>query len=113
MIVPQIKAADIAIVDQQFAALVFVEARDQPGQAGLARAGVSHDRDCLARLDGQMKVRQHRLAIVIAEKEMAKLDFPVQLSNRLARALVNTRLRVKQGENTLAGRETKLELAPE
>ena len=40
----QVEAADVAPVDQELAALELVEARDQPGDAALARAGVPHQR---------------------------------------------------------------------
>src|SRR5260370_11950194 len=78
---------------------------------------MSHDGDCLPRRDFQVEVCQHRLAIIVTEKDFLELNFAVQPPpnphDRLLIQLAYTRFGVDEGEDALAGRQPKLELAPE
>src|SRR5258708_16151186 len=103
MIGVQIEAANVAIVDEQFATLVLIEAGDELGQAGFTRAGMPDDSNSLAWLNGQIKVGQHTLAVVIAEEKITELDLSAQLLYRLARNLMNARLRIEQGKGAVPG----------
>src|SRR5260370_21003636 len=112
MIGVQIEAANIAIVDEQFATLVLIEAGDELGQARFTRAGMPDDSNGLAWLNGQIKVGQHTLAVVIAEEKIAELDLSAQLLYRLPRNLINPRLGIQQCTDAFPGCKTHLELTP-
>ena len=57
-VILQVKAADVVPVDQDAALLKFIETRDELGDRGLARAGMPHDRQVLARADLQVETRR-------------------------------------------------------
>src|SRR5258708_20440840 len=103
MIGVQIEAANVAIVDEQFATLVLIEAGDEIGQAGFTRAGMPDDSHGLAWLNGQIKVGQHTLAVIIAEEKIAELDLSAQLLYPLAGHPLNPRLGIEQGKEPFAG----------
>src|SRR5260370_32339878 len=103
MIGVQIEAANVAIVDEQFATLVLIEAGDEIGQAGFTRAGMPDDCNGLAWLNGQIKVGQHTLAVIIAEEKIAELDLSAQLLYRLTRHLVNAWLGSAPRQDAFAG----------
>ena len=54
-VISQIKGADIAVIDQQLAALEFIEARHQFAQARLTGAGMPNQRNRLAGGNRQIK----------------------------------------------------------
>src|SRR5258708_12914168 len=103
MIGVQIEAANVAIVGEQCGTLVLIEAGDELGQGGFTRAGMADDSNSLAWLNGQIKVGQHTLAVVIAEEKITELDLSAQLLYRLARNLMNARLGIEQGKDAFAG----------
>ena len=53
------------------------------------------------------------MPVVIAEKHVAKFNLTCQARHGLPVKLVNTRFSVNEGEDAFAGRQAKLELAPE
>src|SRR2546430_14445752 len=104
MVVVQIEGTNIPAIDEQFAPLKFVEARHQLCQAGFARSRVTHDGNGLTGLDGQTKIWQHGLAIIVAEVHMAELNLAIQVRDRLLIYLVNAWFGVEQRKDALAGR---------
>ena len=72
----QVQAADVLAVDKQFTALEFVEARDQLGNARLARARMPHQRHALPGTDAQAEIGQHLLLFAVAEADIAEFDLP-------------------------------------
>src|SRR5262249_42875051 len=93
--------------------LELIEARDQPSQRGLARAGMADERDGLSGGNRQVEVAQYRLLIRVAEIHIAELDAPIQMRHGLIVGLGGARLGVDQSEDAFAGGESLLELAPE
>ncbi|CRM72492.1 hypothetical protein [Pseudomonas sp. 22 E 5] len=57
--VEQLVVFDLYAVEQDLAAFVVVETRDQAGQCGLAAAGTAHQRDHLPGLCGERDVLEH------------------------------------------------------
>src|SRR5258708_32106471 len=113
VILVQVKRANSASIDQKLTTLKFVEARHQAGDAGFTRAGVSHESDRFLRSNLQVEVCQHRLTIIVAEKHLFELNCSLQAAYGLLIFLMYTRFRVAEAEDTFAGRQSKLELAPE
>src|SRR5258708_12329862 len=112
MIGVQIEAANVAIVDEQFATLVLIEAGDEIGQAGFTRAGMPDDCNGLAWLNGQIKVGQHTLAVIIAEEKIAELDLSAQLLYRLGRHPGKPWRGVEPRHTPFASYKTKHGLSP-
>ena len=109
----KIEGTDVLAVDEQLAALEFVEARHQLAQARLARARVADQRQGLASLYGQVEVFQHLLIRRITKIQIAEFDPALQARRRPVISLDNARLGVDQGKDAFAGRQAELELAPE
>ena len=76
-----VELADVDAVEQNLAALDFVEAQQELNRGGLAGAGVADDGDGLAGLDVEGDVAQDPVfvlgigAAVIGEPDVAKFDF--------------------------------------
>src|SRR6185312_7426609 len=73
VIVVKIKRTNIAVVDKDLPALKFVEARDQSAETRLPSAGVADECHRFAGMDGQVKIRQDCLALIIAKQHVFKL----------------------------------------
>ena len=65
--VAQVDFADVDPVDRNGPVIDVVEAGDEVDGRGLADPRLAHETDHLARLDVQVKVFQHRLALVVAK----------------------------------------------
>src|SRR5262245_996993 len=106
MIGMEIEAANITVIDEQVTALVFIETSYQFSQAGLTSAGMPDHSYGLARLDGQVKIGQDGLTIIITEKQLAKLDLTSQILDRFTGGLTDARLSIQQSKDTFAGRQS-------
>src|SRR5579875_38310 len=113
MIVPQVEGANILPIDEDLAALELVETRHKLCQARLTGPGVPDDSHRFSGLDRQAEIRQHRLPVIVAEKDVPELDAALKTRDGSLLDLVDARLRVEQGKDALAGRQPQLELAPE
>ena len=78
---------DVVPADADRAGLRVVEAGQQQGQGGLARAGRADHGDRLARLDAERKAAQHRLGRHVAEPDVVEAE-----AGRVRRELDRVRL---------------------
>ena len=83
----EIEIANIDSADADAAALHFIEAQQQAGERGLARAGVAHHRDGLAGLDAEADVAQHPVFVFVGEPDVVEFDGGGRLRKRLRAAL--------------------------
>src|SRR5436305_12150322 len=112
MIALQIKGAYVASINQQVSTLKLVETGNQTCQAGFSGAGVPNNCHCLTCLNGEIKAGQYGLPVVVAEKYVFEFDVAGQVRYWLLVDLVNSWLGIDQGEDSLAGCQTQLKLAP-
>ena len=101
-IAPQLRDimfADIHSIDQDISALNLVEAHHQPDDGGLAGAGVTYNRRCLVRLDGERYILENPLhfgcggekfnilqaAMAACERIFKLLDTPSEIVSPVAK----------------------------
>ena len=70
----RIELANVHAADADRALLHIVEAQQQADERGLARAGVAHDGDGLARLDAEADVAQHPVFVLVGEPDVVEFD---------------------------------------
>ena len=70
----ELDVADVVAVDQHLAAVDVVEARDQVGDRGLARAGRADQGDGLAGLGAEADVLEDRPARIVGAGDVLELD---------------------------------------
>src|SRR5262249_30455572 len=68
------KFANVVTIDEDTSALRIVEPGNKAYQCGFPHACMSHNRDFLARLDDQVKMRQHTLSRFVSKSDVAEFD---------------------------------------
>src|SRR5262249_6378788 len=68
------KFANVLTINEDTSALGIVEPGNKAYQCGFPHACMPHNRDFLARLNGQVKMRQHILSRFVTESDITKLD---------------------------------------
>ena len=107
----EIEIADVDAADADGSALDVVEAQQQAGERGLARAGVAHHGDGLARLDAEADVARApslRLCRRTRRGRTRRPRAPPETAWRWAGDWISHR-RVQQLEDALGGRHGRLQ----
>ena len=86
--VAELEVAHVDAVEQHPSVVDVVEARDQPGDRGLAARGRADERDRLARTQHEVEALEHHRTVAVAEVDAleAELALPVDRERRTARA---------------------------
>ncbi|KAF1047543.1 MAG: hypothetical protein GAK38_01894 [Xylophilus sp.] len=106
----QAQVAHVVAADQHRALIHVVEAVDQRGDAGLARAGGADQRDRLVRRHHEVDAVQHTVAGPVAEVHAAQLDRRLQRRGReRAGPVLQGQRHVEHVEDALAGRHRALQ----
>ncbi len=93
--------------------LELVEARDQLGDGGLARAGVPHQGQVLSRLDAQVEVRAGSAPCPCSgSARCSKQISPLSRGTAVMTGLHHVRVGIDQGEDAFGGRQARTGSAP-
>ena len=87
--VAEVEVAHVDAVEQHAALVDVVEARDQPGDRGLAARGRADERDRLARPQHEVEAVEHDRPVAVAEVDTfeAQLALPLGRQRRAARRI--------------------------